>query len=100
MWPFITQRPFNKVVNPQDEPKCIIVSLADSSPLASDLSFSLDDKKDDIVSALSVLKKLTDGHLYVAVRGNNFSYLSDYDFINLLQIEGPHPSGNVRRNFK
>ena len=95
MWPFITQRPFNKVVNPQDEPKCIIVSLADSSPLASDLSFSLDDKKDDIVSALSVLKKLTDGHLYVAVRGNNFSYLSDYDFINLLQIEGPHPSGNV-----
>ena len=52
MWPFITQRPFNKVVNPQDEPKCIIVSLADSSPLASDLSFSLDDKKDDIVSAL------------------------------------------------
>jgi Na+-transporting NADH:ubiquinone oxidoreductase subunit A len=57
MWPFITQRPFNKVVNPQDEPKCIIVSLADSSPLASDLSFSLDHKKDDIVSALSVLKK-------------------------------------------
>ena len=44
---------------------------------------------------MSNLKKLTDGHLYVAVRDDNFSFLSDYDFINLIQVEGPHPSGNV-----
>ena len=94
-WPFFTQRPFNKVVNPSDSPKCIVVSLADSSPLANDLSFSLAENKEYIISALSNLKKLTDGHLYVAVRGNNFSFLSDYDFINLIQVEGPHPSGNV-----
>lgn len=94
-WPFFTQRPFNKVVNPSDSPKCIIVSLADSSPLANDLSFSLAENKEYIISALSNLKKLTDGHLYVAVRGDNFSFLSDYDFINLIQVEGPHPSGNV-----
>jgi len=94
-WPLFTQRPFNKVVNPSDSPKCIVVSLADSSPLANDLSFSLAEKKEYIISALSNLKKLTDGHLYVAVRGDNFSFLSDYDFINLIQVEGPHPSGNV-----
>ena len=95
LWPFFTQRPFNKVVNPEDNPKCIIVSLADSSPLANDLSFSIAEKKDHIVSALSNIKKLTDGNLYVAVRGDNFSFLSDYDFITLVQVEGPHPSGNV-----
>ena len=94
-WPFFTQRPFNKVVDPIDNPKCIVVSLADSSPLANDLSFSLAENKDYIISALSNLKKLTDGNLYVAVRGDNFSFLSDYDFINLIQVEGPHPSGNV-----
>ena len=94
-WPFFTQRPFNKVVNPSDNPKCIVVSLADSSPLANDLSFSLAENKEYIISALSNLKKLTDGHLYVAVRGDNFSFLSDYDFINLIQVDGPHPSGNV-----
>ena len=94
-WPFFTQRPFNKVVNPSDSPKCILVSLADSSPLANDLSFSLAEYKEYIISALSNLKKLTDGQLYVAVRGDNFSFLSDYDFINLIQVEGPHPSGNV-----
>ena len=95
LWPFITQRPFNKVINPSDNPKCIVVSLADSSPLANDLSFSLSEKKDYIISALSNLKKLTDGQLYVAIRGDNFSFLSDYNFINLIQVEGPHPSGNV-----
>ena len=82
-WPFFTQRPFNKVVNPNDNPKCIVVSLADSSPLANDLSYSLAESKEYIISALSNLKKLTDGQLYVAVRGDNFSFLSDYDFINL-----------------
>ena len=60
-----------------------------------DLSFSITEKKDHIVSALSNIKKLTDGNLYVAVRGDNFSFLSDYDFITLVQVEGPHPSGNV-----
>ena len=95
LWPFFTQRPFNKVVDPEDDPKCIIISLADSSPLANDLSFSLAEKKDHIVSALLNIKKLTDGNLYVAVRGDNFSFLSDYDFITLVQVEGPHPSGNV-----
>ena len=94
-WPFFTQRPFNKVVNPSDSPKCIVVSLADSSPLANDLSFSLAENKEYIISALSNLKKLTDGQLYVAVRGDNFSFLSDYDFVSLIQVEGPHPSGNV-----
>ena len=34
MWPFITQRPFNKVANPSDSPKSIIVSLANTAPLA------------------------------------------------------------------
>ena len=94
-WPFFTQRPFNKVVDPNDNPKCIVVTLADSSPLANDLSFSLAEHKDYIISALSNLKKLTNGNLYVAVRGDNFSFLSDFDFINLIQVEGPHPSGNV-----
>ena len=94
-WPFFSQRPFNKVVNPSDSPKCIIVSLADSAPLANDLSFSLSEKKEYIISALATLKKLTDGNLYVAIRGDNFSFLSDYDFISLIQVEGPHPSGNI-----
>ena len=58
MWPFVTQRPFNKVANPSDNPKSIIVSLANTAPLSVDYNFTLASNKDSIVSALINLKKL------------------------------------------
>ena len=95
MWPFITQRPFNKVVNPTDNPKSIIVSLVNSAPLSTDLSFTLDSQSEYVIAALSKLKKLTDGKLYVAVNKNEFSYLSSLDFVEVIEVEGPHPAGNI-----
>ncbi|MBC8226889.1 MAG: Na(+)-translocating NADH-quinone reductase subunit A [Candidatus Marinimicrobia bacterium] len=95
MWPFITQRPFNKVANPSDKPKCIIVSLANTAPLSVDYNFTLASNKDSLVSALLNLKKLTEGKLFVAVNPGEFDYLSDLDFIDIIQVEGPHPSGNI-----
>jgi len=95
MWPFITQRPFNKVVNPTDNPKSIIVSLVNSAPLSTDLSFTLDSQSEYVIAALSKLKKLTDGKLYVAVNKNEFSYLSSLDFVEVVEVEGPHPAGNI-----
>ena len=41
MWPFITQSPFNKVANPSDTPKSIIVSLANTAPLSVEYDLSL-----------------------------------------------------------
>ena len=95
MWPFITQRPFNKVANPSDSPKSIIVSLANTAPLAVDYNLTLASNKDSIISALVNLKKMTEGNLFVAVNPGEFSYLSDLDFIDIVQVEGPHPAGNV-----
>jgi len=95
MWPFITQRPFNKVANPSDNPKSIIVSLANTAPLSVDYNFTLSSNKDTIISALINLKKLTEGKLFVAVRPGEFNYLSDLDFIDMVEVEGPHPAGNV-----
>ena len=95
MWPFITQRPFNKVANPSDSPKSIIVSLANTGPLAVDYNLTLASNKDSIISALVNLKKMTEGNLFVAVNPGEFSYLSDLDFIDIVQVEGPHPAGNV-----
>ena len=95
MWPFVTQRPFNKVANPSDNPKSIIVSLANTAPLSVDYNFTLASNKDSIVSALINLKKLTEGKLFVAVRPGEFKYLSDLDFIDMVEVEGPHPAGNV-----
>ncbi len=95
MWPFITQRPFNKVANPSDTPKSIIVSLANTAPLSVDYDFTLSSNKDEIISALTNLKKMTQGKLFVAINPGEFDYLSNIDFIELVEVHGPHPAGNI-----
>jgi len=95
MWPFITQRPFNKVANPSDAPKSIIVSLANTAPLSIDYDFTLSSNKDEIISALINLKKMTQGKLFVAINPGEFDYLSNIDFIELVEVQGPHPAGNI-----
>jgi len=95
MWPFITQRPFNKVANPSDTPKSIIVSLANTAPLSVDYDFTLSSNKDEIISALTNLKKMTEGKLFVAINPGEFDYLSNIDFIELVEVQGPHPAGNI-----
>ena len=95
MWPFITQRPFNKVANPSDTPKSIIVSLANTAPLSVDYDFTLSSNKDEIISALTNLKKMTQGKLFVAINPGEFDYLSNIDFIELVEVQGPHPAGNI-----
>ena len=39
VWPFIRQRPFGIVANPDEKPKSIFISAFDSSPLAPDNDF-------------------------------------------------------------
>ena len=95
MWPFLKQRPFNKVANPSDNPKSIIISLANTAPLAINHHFTLSDQQEYIVSALKHLKELTDGKLFLIVRPGEFTYLSDLEYIDLVEIEGPHPAGNI-----
>ena len=80
MWPFITQRPFNKVANPSDSPKSIIVSLANTAPLAVDYNLTLASNKDSIISALINLKKMTEGNLFVAVNHKQLIFYFSYYF--------------------
>ena len=95
IWPFIKQRPFNKVANPSDMPKSLIVSLANTAPLAINHNFTLSEQKEYIISALKHLKELTNGKLFVVIRPGEFEYLSELEYLNLIEVEGPHPAGNV-----
>ena len=36
-WTMLRQRPYSTIANPQDEPKCIAVSLFDTAPMAPDI---------------------------------------------------------------
>ncbi|TMM29608.1 Na(+)-translocating NADH-quinone reductase subunit A [Polaribacter aestuariivivens] len=94
-WPFIKQRPYDVVANPNQAPKAIFVSAYASAPLAPDLDYTLAGKETQLQAAIDAVSKLTEGKVHVSVGANTNSPLSNLKGIELHKVSGPHPSGNV-----
>ncbi|TQD37701.1 Na(+)-translocating NADH-quinone reductase subunit A [Haloflavibacter putidus] len=92
---FIMQRPYDIVANPEDTPKAIYISAYNSAPLAADLEFVLEDKKDAFRAGIQALNKLTEGKVYLGVKKASNSFLKEVSGVELLEVSGPHPAGNV-----
>jgi Na+-transporting NADH:ubiquinone oxidoreductase subunit A len=97
VWPFIRQRPFDVIANPQDQPKAIFISGFDSSPLAPDYDFILNDQEADFQKGIDALSKLTTGKIHLTVNGAYpvSKIYSSVKGVELNSIAGPHPAGNV-----
>jgi len=95
LWPFIKQRPYDVIANPETAPKAIFISGYASAPLAADLDFTLKGKEKEIQAALTALSKLTAGTVHVGVPKNGVSLLAGMSGITTHHVSGPHPSGNV-----
>ena len=93
-WPFIKQRPYDVIANPNNLPKAIFVSAYASAPLAADLDFTLQSKEAELQAAVSALGKLTEGSVHVSIGSSN-SPLAGLSGVTLHKVSGPHPSGNV-----
>ena len=94
-WPFIKQRPYDVIANPDKSPKAIFVSGYASAPLSADLDFTLQGKEKELQAASTALGKLTDGKVHVSIGNNANSPLANLTGITLHKVSGPHPSGNV-----
>ncbi|HAO15046.1 MAG TPA: NADH:ubiquinone reductase (Na(+)-transporting) subunit A [Tenacibaculum sp.] len=95
-WPFIKQRPYDVVANPNQEPKAIFVSAYASAPLAADYDYALKGKEAELQIALTALTKLTSGKVHVSVaKSSNISPLNNVKGVELHKVSGPHPVGNV-----
>lgn len=92
-WPFVKQRPYDVVANPNQAPKSIFISAYASAPLAADLDFTLAGKEAELQAAITAISKLTDGKVHVSVGKN--SPLTNLNGIEIHKVLGPHPSGNV-----
>ena len=93
-WPFIKQRPYDVIANPEKAPKAIFISGYASAPLAADLDFTLKGKEAELQAAVTALGNLTEGIVHVSV-GNSNSPLAGLSGVTLHKVSGPHPSGNV-----
>ena len=94
-WPFIKQRPYDVIANPDREPKAIFVSAYASAPLAADYDFVLKGKEAELQAAVTALGKLTKGKVHVSIGNKEYSPFNGLEGIDLHYVSGPHPSGNV-----
>lgn len=93
-WPFIKQRPYDVIANPERTPKGIFISGLDTNPLAADLDFVLQGKENELQAAVTALSKLTNGSVHIGV-GSNASPLASVSNAEIHLVSGPHPAGNV-----
>lgn len=94
-WPFIKQRPFDVIANPNQAPKGIFISGYASAPLAADYDYTLAGKEKELQAAVTALSKLTEGKVHVSVGKGSSSAFSGLNNIELHKVSGPHPIGNV-----
>jgi len=94
-WPFIRQRPYDVIANPEKAPKAIFISAYASAPLVADLDFTLQGKEAELQAAITALGKLTEGQVHVSVGKNGNSPLANVSGATIHTVSGPHPSGNV-----
>lgn len=94
-WPFIKQRPYDIIANPNQLPKSIFVSAYASSPLASDYDYTLAGKEEELQTAFTAISKLTKGKVHVSVGIQSKLPFDKIQNIELHKVSGPHPVGNV-----
>ena len=94
-WPFVMQRPYDVIANPEKTPKGIFVSAYASAPLAANYDFVLTGKQAELQAAVTALSKLTDGDVNVSVSKDSHSPFTNLEDVVTHKVSGPHPSGNV-----
>ncbi|NAS29547.1 Na(+)-translocating NADH-quinone reductase subunit A [Flavobacteriaceae bacterium R38] len=95
-WPFIKQRPYDIIANPENKPKAIFISGYASAPLAANYDYVLAGKEKELQAAVTALSKLTDGKVHVSVsKKSTASPLANLNDVTVHRVSGPHPSGNV-----
>lgn len=94
-WPFIIQRPYSVIADPDDNPKAIFVSGYATAPLAANPDYVLQGREKELQAAITALGKLTAGKVHVSVGKSSSSQLAGLSGIELHKVSGPHPAGLV-----
>jgi len=92
LWAMLRQRPYDIVPSPDVRPRDIFVTGFDSAPLAPDLAVVLGDDKQYLKKGVEVLKRLTDGDVYLGFKAGEEQ---DVPGAVVNTFKGPHPAGNT-----
>jgi Na+-transporting NADH:ubiquinone oxidoreductase subunit A len=97
VWPMIKQRPYSVIANPADKPKAIFISAFDSSPLAPDYNFIVENYSKEFQTGINALAKLTAGKIHLNLKAGNQAskVFTTCTNVQVNYFKGPHPAGNV-----
>ncbi len=94
-WPFIKQRPYDIIANPDKTPKAIFVSAYATAPLAANPDYVLEGKEKELQAAIAALGKMTPGKIHVSIGKDSKSPFTAINGVALHKVSGPHPAGLV-----
>jgi Na+-transporting NADH:ubiquinone oxidoreductase subunit A len=93
-WPFIKQRPYDIVANPNATPKAIFVSAVATAPLSAQYDVVLEGQQDAFQLGIDMLSKLSP-NLHLSIGAKESSQIAQTKNCSIHRIKGPHPAGNV-----
>jgi len=95
-WPFIKQRPYDIIANPETTPKAIFISGFDSAPLAPDYEVTLKGEEQALQAGIDCMKKLCGKNVNLGLPdGRTSSIFTKIKNVDITYFAGPHPAGNV-----
>ena len=92
LWPWLIQRPYGILADPQAKPKAIFVSTFNTAPLAADTNFTLGGELSAIQEGVDALAKLAEVHVSICADNSSFKGLTG---CTMHSFKGKHPAGNV-----
>ena len=97
MWPWLIQRPYGIIANPDLSPRSIFISGFNTAPLAPDTEFCFGEDVKFIQAAISALAKLANGGVHLSLNADNYSStpLHKLEDCTIHTFQGKHPAGNV-----
>lgn len=92
-WTALRTRPYGKVPDPAAVPAALFVTAIDTQPLSPRPEVVLAARQAEFVWGLRVLRRLTDGPLFLCQAPEAEIPGSDLDFVTVATFSGPHPAG-------
>ena len=93
-WPFIKQRPYDIVADPNATPKAIFISALATAPLSAQFGVILEGQQDAFQTGIDMLSKLSP-NLHLSVGAQESSQIAETKNCTIHRVKGPHPAGNV-----
>ena len=92
-WCSMKQRPLDIIADPDNSAKGLFVSSFDSSPLAPDYEYILNDELDALQMGFDALSILMEGKIHLSSKPN--SIFAKIKGVNHHSFDGLHPAGNI-----